>query len=104
MGKGAGCFPSKGSKFVGAGSETPHERLETGPPSEAKALQTNDASAPAAAASAAAPADVKATPPPAVENSAPAPGVEKSADDDQPVKTFESATPVASTKVKVFIV
>lgn len=91
MGKGSGCFPSKGSKFLGAGSDTPHERLETGPSSDAKVPETSA---------------LAATPPPAVENSTPpAPAVEKTADDDQPVKTFEStATPVASTKVKVFIV
>ena len=97
MGKGAGCT---GSKFSGGGSGTPHEKLETGPSSDAKVPENNDAPAPAASAG---PAVTPAAP--AVTNSTPAPVVEKSADDDTPVKTEEAAaaTPVTSTKVKVFI-
>lgn len=101
MGKGSGCFPSKGTKIVGGGSGTPHEKLETGPSSDAKVPENNDAPAPAASA---APAVTPAAP--AVTNSTPAPVVEKSADDDTPVKTEEAAaaTPVTGTKVKVFII
>ncbi|KAG0564838.1 hypothetical protein KC19_8G144200 [Ceratodon purpureus] len=100
MGKGSGCFPSKGSKFVGAGSGTPHEKLETGPSSDVNVPEKVETPTPAAS-SAATHAVVK-SPAPAVENSTP---VEKSAQDDVPVKTLEStATPVASAKVKVFII
>ena len=101
MGKGSGCFPSKGSKFIGGGGGTPHETLETGPSSDAKAPETNQAPAPAAAA--AAPAATPAAP--AVEKSIPAPAVEKSTDDDTPVKSSDAAAaPVSSATVKVFIV
>lgn len=105
MGKGTGCIPSKGSKFLGGGSGAPHEKLETGPSSDAKFPGNNEVPAPAArAAPVATPAVAKASAP-VVANSAPAPPIEVSADNDVPVKTFEStATPVTSAKVKVFIV
>lgn len=102
MGKGSGCFPSKGSKFLGGGgSETPHERLETGPSSDAKAAEAP--APPAAEAPASAPKSATTTPPPAVENNTPAPtSVGKTDDDDQ--TTESTATPVANGKVKVFII
>lgn len=84
---------------MGAGSGTPHEKLETGPSSDVNVPEKVETPTPAAS-SAATHAVVK-SPAPAVENSTP---VEKSAQDDVPVKTLEStATPVASAKVKVFI-
>ncbi|XP_024359128.1 probable NAD(P)H dehydrogenase (quinone) FQR1-like 1 [Physcomitrium patens] len=109
MGKGTGCFPSKGSKSVGAGSGTPHEKVETGPTSDAPVSASNSplATPPPAAAPSATPDAAKSPAPTAdsTERSVASEALEKSADDKHSVKApISSAAPISSGKVKVFIV